>query len=377
MLPALTTRAVAPDLTVEMIYGLDPRHPRRARVTVKAGALPVQTAEWDEPEGAAEWIQDQFARLASLGSRGPDAEVDSARVLATAEGVGEALWRRYAPPVVQEWFWTLADEAASGGAPFEAIQIVTNDAVLPWEVMRPSRDGVSLDFLGAAFDIGRWHVDEAAPRRAARPVQRVDVRGITVLAPEYDGRNALPAQGRERTALLRRPGAQEATGTFDGLQTLLRQPPPHILHFSGHGQVRPLAGGTYDQVVLLEDGDVDLIEWQGLMTRATDAPPFVFFNACEVGQTARAAGFVTGWAATMLDAGVTGYVGALWPIGDAAAADFAEAFYDHLFEPTAERGLVASALRRARRDLYHASLDPSHLAYVYYGDPLQRLILPN
>ena len=379
---AVTGRYVAPDLTIEMIYGLDPRRPRRAQVTVRAGALPLRTVSWDEPEGAEVWVRSQLSRLAALSARGPDVAVDSSRSLATADGIGEALWARYAPPVVQDAFWAMTEAAEGGAVPFETIQVVSNDAMLPWELMRPTRGRDARGFLGAEFDLGRWHVDTAAPRLALRPPQAIPIEGLTLLAPSYSGADALPAQEAERRALLARTGAAEARATFGGLSALFADPPPHIVHFAGHGQVRREGAasgggaGSYGQVVLLEDGPIDLLQWRGLLGRAREAPPFVFFNACEVGQTDAAAGFVMGWATTLLDAGTAGYVGALWPVGDAAAAGFAEAFYRHLYARGPARGRVAAALRRARAERYAATADPTHLAYAYYGDPLQRLDLP-
>lgn len=372
---ALDSRIEAPDLTIETLYGLDAAHPRRARVTVSTGGRPVQVAWWDEPDGLAEWLDAQYARLAAFRGRG--IEVDTARAdspdasRAFARGLGVTLWERYAPPAVREAFWLLADDQGAG---FDAIQLVSNDTVLPWELMRPTRGGEERGFIGTEFAVGRW-LEAEGGRLRLRPAQQITVTGTTLVAPTYAGRGVLPAQTAERASLLARPGAREAAGTFAGVAALFREPPQGIIHFAGHGAVRADGPGAYQQVVLLEDGELDLTTWRGLVSSASSAHPFVFFNACEVGQTARAGGFVTGWAPAVLNAGASGYVGALWPLGDAAAARFAEAFYTSLDARTPARGVVALALRDARRRLYDETGDPSHLAYVYYGDPLQRLVV--
>ena len=335
-------------------------------MTVRAGVQRFGSTWWDEPEGAQAWVEAQLGRLAALGGRGTDEEApDPARAAATAEGVGAELWDRYAPPLVRDAFWALVDAA---GGRFAAIQFVTNDAALPWELMRPSRAGEARGFLGAEFDVSRWHDGELSPRRAPWAPQRVGVDEIAVVAPSYEGPLALPAAVREKLALADLARTRPVGGAFADVRQFLETPSQAVLHFAGHGRVEGAAGG-YAQAIVLEDGDLDLAQVRGLLLRAERAPPFVFFNACEVGQSDAAGGFVTGWGPTMLDAGTAGYVGPLWPVGDAAAAAFSERFYRALLD----HGHVARALREARQALYDETGDVTALAYVYYGDPLQRV----
>lgn len=369
--------SLAPDLTITMMY--DPWHtpesgePQDVQVMVRRRTGLPRSDTWREPVDTEAWISEQYTRLASLGARGPEGRRDSARARATAEGIGMKLWRDYVPDLVQEEFWALVDE--SGGRPL-AIQIISNDVSLPWELMLPIRDGAPFGFLGIQADLGRWHAGSSPPRKEVRPGQEVEISGLTLVAPEYPN-NPLPAQARERAALQQWAQASDGEPTFSGLASLLAVPDRQILHFAGHGQARADVDGSTTQVVILEDDErIDLRQWEALLAQAPEAPPFVFFNACEIGQTERSGGYVSGWAATMLDAGVTGYVGALWRVNDDAAADFAAAFYRHLYRPSPNRGQVAFALRSARAELYTRTRNPTHLAYAYYGDPLQRLVLP-
>ena len=59
---ALDADVRAPDLTVEMLYGLDSARPRRVRVTVRMGGQPGQSDWWDEPEGLGPWLDAQSDR---------------------------------------------------------------------------------------------------------------------------------------------------------------------------------------------------------------------------------------------------------------------------------------------------------------------------
>ena len=373
---ALDRTVQGPDLTITMRYGRNPAFPRRAQVVVSTVGRTEVEIEWDEPEGLAGWLEANFARLAALRGRG--IEVDSAMAggdaasRAFARGLGIELWERFAPDKVKETFWQLADEQ---GAEFRSIQIVSDDTVLPWELMRPRRDGEERGFIGTEFAVGRWPL-VALGRTQARPAQQIPISGTAVVAPTYAGRQALAAQGSERASMLALPAAAEVAGTFAGVSAFFHEPPQGIIHFAGHGAVRAEAPGDYQQVVLLEDRELDITTWRGLIGPDASAHPFVFFNACDVGEVERVAGFVTGWAPAVLDAGASGYIGALWPLGDAAAARFAEVFYNALYAATPERGMVSRALQDARHRLYDATGDPSYLAYVYYGDPLQRLLLP-
>ena len=133
--------------------------------------------------------------------------------------------------------------------------------------------------------------------------------------------------------------------------------------------VKATSSGIPEYSIRLEDSDVDLLMFRGLVAGRATSHPFVFFNACSLGQAQRVASFVDGWAPATLEAGASGYVGGLWLLSDAGAAAFAARFYA-TFATALRTGpvTVAEVLRQVRRDFYDRG-DPTFLAYVYYGDP--------
>jgi CHAT domain-containing protein len=239
--------------------------------------------------------------------------------------------------------------------------------------MRPSRDDGSEEgeFLGVQLRLARWHLGPAP--QLERPPQVMGVREVAVISPQYQGAQSLPNQGLELDRLKLVFGFRAGPGRLDTVGSLAASPPPGIVHFLGHGIVKTSAQGIPEYSVRLEDADVDITTWRGLTVGPTASHPLFFFNACDLGGAQRVASFVEGWAPAVLDAGASGYVGGLWPLGDRGAAMFARRFYDGL-DP-AFRGkpvVVSDLLRQARRGFYETG-DPTFLAYVFYGDPLLAL----
>jgi hypothetical protein len=66
-------------------------------------------------------------------------------------------------------------------------------------------------------------------------------------------------------------------------------------------------------------------------------------------------------------------VGALWPLPDEPAGDFAAEFYASLHRDLDARGSASVAnLMRRNRSIFQRTGNPTFLAYVYYGDPTFR-----
>jgi len=137
----------------------------------------------------------------------------------------------------------------------------------------------------------------------------------------------------------------------------LSDPTIGVLHYAGHAWFNT----PQDSGLVLSDGRVRSTQLAGL----TSMPRFAFVNACQSGAVrgedhpdARA------FAEFFLHAGVVAYVGTLWKVQDAAAAEFATAVYARL----AEGSSIRDAVTAARATLLQGDTPRSDWAnYVLYG----------
>ena len=363
----------APDLTLWVLEGLDPSRPGELHVLVQSPHLQPISAVQQMPADLGPWLLARYGQFAGRVTRGAQplgGEIqppqDKETNVAMMRGFGRELFDRFAPPVFKEALGQLQDKL---GPRFASIQIFTNSPRLPWELMIAPARGTQpeTDFLGITYRVARWHISSDG-RVMGRPAAKVSLDQLMVVAPEYEGAQQLPSQAAEVASLKRLAHKQfrQVGGTLEGLRGLLSGkdgPTAGVVHFAGHGAVGAGQSPTFE--IQLGAAHLDLLAWKGLAGNWGGAHPLVFLNACEVGRAERTAGFVDGWGPAMLEKGASGYIGGLWPLGDAGAADFAERFYT---AGLPGHGVaVADALRKARKQFYDTG-DPTYLAYVFYGD---------
>jgi hypothetical protein len=375
--PALSlgfSDAPAPDMTITMV-----RHGDESdyMVIVRSPHLQPTFDSFSLSSDAKERLLRGYRGLSSRASRGgrmAGGSLEPEDKIAYARGVGEEIWTHYAPEPFKRAYWKLRDQL---GDDFDSLQVITNDPLLPWELMRPVRDDGSepRDFLGTELLIARWHLADRGRQLPAPPLV-LPVREVVVVAPEYEGVDRLAGQVEELEALRRLPGFRRAGGKMAAFRELVSSPPAGIVHFAGHGRIVESAGGSEFSIQLEDGRSLDLTTWKGLNRPGRGVHPLFFFNACEVGQAENVAGFVDGWAPAVLETGASGYIGTLWPVGDKGASGFAIAFYDELGRELQDSpsASVAGAVRAARRQFFTTG-DPTFLAYVYYGDPALELEL--
>jgi len=365
----------APDLSIAVRTGSDPLLKHRAEVIVSAlrkrgGA---ETGAWNFPDDLARVLTKDYVAFANRSARDlveedtprPPPTGEPKRTKALVHSFGRDQWERL-PEVIRRALRVLDEESKAGG---ETIEIVTNEPLFPWELVAlPSGR-----LLGQKFAVARFHHGPDGQDRRPPPQLRVD--GVALLAPSYAGARQLKAQLAEVEAVRAAAGGgrakvllREELGKVEGLERTLeqdRQAGAYVFHFAGHGRTSPEGAGDY-QLDLGQEG-LSAREWGELITGGR-APPFLFLNACNLAKVEQVAGLVDGWAPKSIRAGVTGYIGGLWPIGDRAASEAAGLFYVAAFEGVP----VAEALRRVRLR-FDQTGDPTFLAYVYYGDPDLRL----
>jgi CHAT domain-containing protein len=151
-----------------------------------------------------------------------------------------------------------------------------------------------------------------------------------------------------------------------------------VIHYAGHAafdREDPELSG-----LLLTGREVLYAE---KLRRLLTGKPVVFVNACESGRAANeedlpATSYMgkpaEGLASALLDGGAVACIGALWPVYDTPAAEFAVSFYDALLQGH----LVGEALRRARLDSRKRYSEAATWAsFALYGDPTSRMAEPS
>jgi CHAT domain-containing protein len=300
----------------------------------------------------------------------PDRGLAASGVNEMARDVGDLMYRLFMPEQMQSY---LGDTPCS-------VTITTNDLALPWELMW-HRD----QFLCLDRPVARMPMGQAFPRVPAQPVRAGEkLRFLLVYA---DPRGNLPAAGREvarieeglkevwadqiQIDVLRREAAEGRK-----LNDVLRAGTYDVIHYAGHAafdEEEPDLSG-----LLLHGEEVFFAQ---KIRRLLEGRPLVFLNACQSGRTANeerpqeVEGYLQkpaeGLASSFIYGGALGCIGALWPIYDRPAAEFAIAFYNRVLEGY----MIGEAMRLARvriKEAYPAQI--TWAAFVLYGDPTFRLV---
>lgn len=363
--------SVTPDLSIVMMENA------RGKWSVTISSSHLQTQVQCEtltlPADFPAKLRSEYGKFAALSARDVTPEGRGRAAPAPAaqyqvRGFGRWLYQNYAPGNFKKAFEALSQTL---GEDFDTIQVYTNNPVLPWELMCPDRpDGGPCKFLGTEFAIGRRPLQANNELVQPDPPQRLVVNRLVVFAPTYSGDEALASQAEELRALETFPGYEVRPGRVSDVRALFADMPPGIIHFAGHGSVKSGPEKIPEYAINLEDGSLDLMALRGMVGARSRNRPLFFFNACSVGQSEQVAGTIDGWAPAVLEAGASGYVGALWPVNDRSAARFGGDFYQTLAQRLEQQrpASVALVLRDVRRKFLENN-DPTFLAYVYYGDP--------
>jgi len=356
----------SPDMTVYLEHKI-------SRISVHSKELIRLAGSLAKVDGLSKWLNDNYGKFTrasqkvavSITNQGSISQLERKRNVALMKGFGRHLYDKYAPQEFKKAFWALKDKL---GDKFDTIHIFTDNPIIPWELMIPRRGNDELDFLGIDFQIARWHISEK--QELARPLQSLNLQKLFAIMPEYPDDNLTMARN-ELKMLQTMTGFQRVGGNYNAFSKLFKTSSTDnsIIHFSGHGIVQ-----NQRYAIKLEDGELDLMTFRGIIPHPPKTHPLFFFNACDIGQAHHVANFVDGWAPAVLEAGASGYIGGLWPLTNIGATKFADLFYQQLKKSLARQPTnVADILRQTRKHFYDNG-DPTFLGYVYYGDPHFRLV---
>lgn len=371
----LTVVAVASDLPGTLLWTF---------FAPSAVDLPTDPVARDLQAASAEAFATQ--QVITLGrSAGSDLESQE------LEGVS-----RIIADVLPPDFWrVLADVAGVLDRP-PTILFVTSDPWIPWELASTDADYLPPEvvdqdvpaFLGAQFVVGRW-LQPARVGRVERPMLPPPtthaVSRLCLVVGDYaaaQGLRPLPeaieeGEHLERTypSVRRTATAKELVEVFeDQVRDDGQEVEISVLHMACHGQLDPTNTRWSGIVLAPGEGEAAPSRFTATMVRGSELTrrrrPFVFLNACQVGQATEGLGDFAGMPGAFVREGACGFVAPLWEVDDRLARQAAIDLYRAALE---EDVSVGEALRR-----YRAAWGPgesSRLAYVYYGHPGLRLAL--
>ncbi len=357
---AVDPEAAEPDLTVYITL-FDPDQPTRMHwrlVTPYFDKLPAKLTGiinlGADPRSEAAALFKEFAVL----KRGQHRQ--------RIEGFGERLWKR-APPEFQAAYWALIDHYQR---PL-TIQFVSDDAHLPWELMRPSRPGETHEPLALRHAVARWIGAYQGWLR-----NRLPAGEMLVMAPRYSQLAAKLTKAEDTAkqvldnAAPKGYAARSVPGTREALLELLEKPPAApvaMLYFTGHGLFNDQAPSA--SAIKLEKGEslaADEVDRDEIALGTRDGT-VVFFNACEVGATAGAIGEVGGWAGALLARRFRAFIAPLWAVDE---EDASKATLDLIEQIVVQRLPIGAALRDLRK--HHGEVSPTFYSYILYGDVTAR-----
>ncbi len=270
-------------------------------------------------------------------------------------------------------FWDVLHEVASrlNGRP-PTILFLSAEPYVPWElaVVDPPLDPDAPPFLSAQANVGRWVLGQSRPKLPPPATQTVEAVAVVSGKYELPGWVRLLEAEAEAADIASDLAASSVDATTTGVLDLLRgQPSADLIHFAVHGNVD--AEGTDDGLILVDGTALGPLAVRGTPLQGT---PFVFLNACQVGQGQQILGDHAGLAEAFLFAGASGVIAPLWSVDDHVARTIARRFY----EGALKGGTAADILRRERAAFHDSpgTISTTYLAYQYFGHPGLRLERP-
>lgn len=356
------------DLTIYMRRDWDSCANTDYFITLSSPHIETRHERINLPEDINLWLLPKYKMFSQKGRGLSLSSENKNSALADKDqmiGFGKLIYRKFAPISLRETYTELKHKL---GKDFKSIQIYTDDPSIPWELMVPDNTN---NFIGIKHTVARWIIPKTASDFSV-PTQQLNINGVRVVVPEYSGSLKLTATKEEAKFIVKLPwknSAKMVKANYASLKTELQKEKNILFHYAGHGYTeRANNGRITDYGLILEDAKLRSLNWRGMLGDQVNSS-FVFFNACEVGQSEKAAGFVDGWSSTLTDTGSSGFISGLWKLGDQGAAEFSRRFYQNIETQLQKEGRASVALAmRVAREAFLEKGNPTYLAYVFYGD---------
>jgi hypothetical protein len=289
------------------------------------------------------------------------AQLDRGKHERRLQGFGDRLWKK-APPEFRDTYWAMWDRYQR---PL-TIQFVSSEPHVPWELMRPGRDGEVQPLLAVQHPVARWIGSHRSLMR-----QQLPAGSLFSIVPRYRNAAARLKRAEAESAMLKDVfNATDVPATYENVMELLESPPPDavaFLHFAGHGTFD--SASVDSSTIKLEDGSLAVDEVAREEVRLGAAcRSIVFLNACEVGATGSALGTVGGWADAFIGRKFGGFIAPLWAVDDEDAGTVSRELLDGVLMDGAPIGEVLRSIRER-----HGAVSPTFVSYLFYGDVNARI----
>lgn len=261
---------------------------------------------------------------------------------------GMQLWRDLIPERLRAQFWQRQ-------ATIKQLTIITDQDIVPWEVLYPKDAGHENGFLVDQFPVIRALFDRSRVRSLRlRPAR-------FVLPP------GSPSKCADEVETLRQILGETSTGAmiteYSELLRVLREEDFGVLHFACHNTFDPEIGSVikFGRTLFTPDVLTHIADEE----RLADSAPLIFINACRAAGLALSYNKLEGWASQFMKAGAAAFIGSLWEVADKTSMQFAIKIYSQLIGGDS----LGQAVMTARKAISESPADPTWLAYTVYGDP--------
>ncbi|MFX0025345.1 MAG: CHAT domain-containing protein [Candidatus Hermodarchaeota archaeon] len=249
---------------------------------------------------------------------------------------------------------------------YHNLLILTNDPVVPWELL-------SIDNKPACLNnsIGRIITGRILSAEFEKKEKNV-IHILFIGDPSGDLESSIEEikniklelktaidQGYIKTSTL--IGSEATTAN---IIELMKTNEFDIIHYSGHAffdEKNPENSG-----VKLADKDITAKE----ISEYTDhLPEIVFINACESAQAnieLEGEKQVSGLAEAFIQAGTKTFIGSIWPIDNKDAINFAYSFYQNLLQ---EDKTIGECVLESKNELYNSKSSHAWASFLMFGDP--------